>query len=430
MLEGFPTSSDLPEGVRCLGTIDPPSSFPALRPDDIRAALASPCWPDGATEPGLYDLIRPGESVCFVISDYTRKTATDLVLPVIVQELKARGCSVEDMRVLVASGIHRKPTTEELRYILGPEAWLDLGDKVVLHDPDDESALTTVGTTKRGHTVRVNRLAVASDRLIPIGAAIYHYHAGFGGGRKSLVPGIASRDTIAHNHSLTLDRVEDRIHPMVGPGILDGNPVAEEMLESARLCEPDAIVNTVLSPAGDLVGVFCGELDAAHRAACSMLEKVARINVEEAADIVIASAAGAPNWIQSHKALYNAHRAVKKDGRIILMAPCPEGIGDERFRYWVKKADITEIYDELRSSPEVNGQTALSTKTKGKITTLVTDMSSSDIAELGIDVAENMDAALSDALAGFSARGVHEPTCYLMPRAMYTVPFLGQGAPV
>ena len=424
MLKEFPTSSDLPEGIRCIGTIDPPSRIPALQPADIRAALASPCWPDGAAEPGLCDLVKPGESVCFVISDYTRKTATDLVLPVILQELKDRGCNVEDMRVLVASGIHRKPTEEELRHILGPEAWLDLGDKVGLHDPDDESALTTVGTTRRGHTVRVNRLAVESDRLIAIGAAIYHYHAGFGGGRKSLVPGIASRDTIAHNHSLTLDPDEDRIHPMVGPGILDGNPVAGEMLESARLCEPDAIVNTVLSPAGDLVGVFCGELDTAHRAACGMLEKVAGIDIEEAADIVIASAVGAPNWIQSHKALYNAYRAVKQDGHIILVAPCPEGIGDERFRYWVKKTDLTEIYSELRSSPEVNGQTALSTRIRGKITTLVTSLPPDDTRDLGINVADSVDAALSDALAGFSARGIHEPTCYLMPRAMYTLPFL------
>ena len=426
MLEKFPRSTDLPEGIRCLGTIDPPSRVPAFQPDDIRAALDAPYWPGGAAGPAFRDLISPGESVCFVISDYTRKTATDAVLPVMLQELTGRGCNVEDMRILVASGIHRNPTREELRHIIGPEAWADMADKVVLHDPDDESVLTTVGTTERGHNVRVNRLAVESDRLITIGAAIYHYHAGFGGGRKSLVPGIASRDTIAHNHSLTLDPDEDRIHPMVGPGILDGNPVAEEMLESARLCEPDAIVNTVLSPAGDLVGVFYGELDTAHRAACGMLEKVARIDVDEPSDIVVASAAGAPNWIQSHKALYNAHRVVKEDGRIILMAPCPEGIGDERFRYWIRKTGITELYDELRSAPEVNGQTALSTKTKGRITTLVTGMPSGDIADLGIDVAESVDAALLDALAGFRAQGRREPTCYLMPRAMYTLPFLGK----
>lgn len=426
MPAGFPTPGDLPEDVRFLGSVDCLCTLPELQRGDIQNALDSPCCTDGTEIPPLHRLIQPGETVCLVVSDHTRKTAARVVLPVVLENLKANGCHIEDLRVLVASGIHREPTTEELRHVVGEEAWPELADRIVVHDADDESCLVTVGRTKRGHAVRVSRIAVESDRLIAIGAAIYHYHAGFGGGRKSFVPGIASRDTIAHNHSLTLDPCEDRIHPMVAPGVLDGNPVAEEMLESARLCKPDAIINTVLSPRGDLVGVFYGELDAAHRSACSLLEKVARVDIDESADIVIASASGARNWIQSHKALYNAHRVVKKNGRIILHAACPEGIGNERFKYWIKKTDMKEIYDELRESPEINGQTALSTKTRGKTTTLVTDMQSCDIRDLGLNVAASIVVALDDAVTRLRKQGINEPTCYLMPRAMYTVPFLSE----
>jgi len=415
----------LSETAVCLGTLESTDIPSRLSDDIIHAALQRPIWPTGRGG-AIFDIIQPGESVCFVISDQTRKTAADRVLPVVLNGLRLKGCSVGDMFILVASGIHRPPTPVETELILGPPVFHEFQGRVFAHDPDDNANLVVVGTTRRGHPVRVNRRAVEADRLAPIGAATYHYHAGFGGGRKSLVPGLAARETIASNHGLTLDPERDRIHPGVEPGILDGNPVAEEMLEGARLCEPDIIINTVLTPAGELAGVFSGDLDAAHRSACRMVERICRVEIGERADFVLASAGTASNWIQSHKSLYNASRAVREGGRVILMAPCPEGIGNERFRFWIKKPTIQEIYKGLRQSVEVLGQTALSTRIRGTATILITRMSEADIMDLGIETAPDEDSAVRRVLERLAREGKQRPTYYLMPHAGQVVPFIVQ----
>jgi len=420
--EPIAAPSWLPEEAECLGAIQPPDHLPILSDDGIRAALAQPLWPDDNTRT-VFDIVRAGEPVCFVVSDHTRHTAADRLLPIAIAGLAGKGCSVDDMFVVFASGIHRRPEPHEVARILGENVASQFHGRIFFHDPDEDAGLTAVGTTRRGHTVRLNRRAVEATRLILVGAATYHYHAGFGGGRKSLVPGLADRDTIAQNHGLTLDPETDHMHPSVQPGVLDGNPVAEEMLEAARLHPPDMIINTVLSPAGDLVGVFCGDLDTAHRAACRQVEKACRVDLAERADFVLASAA-ASNWIQAHKALYNAHRAARQGGRIVLEAHCPEGLGNERFRHWIRTETVEEIYAGLRRAPEVLGQTALSTKMRGKQVVLVTQMPEADAKDLGIETAPDVDSALRRVIAGLKEEGVGRPSYYRMPLARYTVPFV------
>ncbi len=420
-------TSDLPEAVRCLGVLSAGADARALAADAIRDALLHPVWPAGRPGPTAFDVVQPGESVCIVVSDATRKTAADRILPLLVEAWVGRGCRIEDMTVLAATGIHRAPTAAEWRRILGAPTAEAFAGRMFAHDPDDDANLVAVGVTRRGHAVRLTRRAVEAGRLILIGAAGYHYHAGFSGGRKSLVPGLASRDTVAWNHSLTLDPAADRIHPCVAPGVLDGNPVHEEMLEAAQLRPPDLIVNTVLHPDGGIVGVFSGDLDAAHRAACRQVERLCRVDVPEAADLVIASAGSAPDWIQSHKALFNAHRAMKPGGLVVLLAPCPEGLGNERFRHWLRHTDVAAVYRELRQTPEINGQTALSTRERGRDCILVTGLSAADRAELGIACAPDLPAAIERSVATLAARGLSRPTCWLMPQAASLVPFVSGG---
>jgi nickel-dependent lactate racemase len=416
------TAPALQRDADFLRTLETPPAGPALGEREIRDGLLHPLWPDRRTDT-VFDIVRPGESLCLVVSDYTRKTAADRVLPVLLRGLVERGCRLRDAFFLVASGIHRPCTTAEVGTILGSDVAAEFRGRVFLHDPDDQAGLVEVGVTRRGHRVRVNRRAIEADRLVPIGAAVFHYHAGFGGGRKSLVPGLASRDTIAQNHGLTLDPSEDRLRPGVEIGRLDGNPVSEEMFEGAQFCRPDLIVNTALTPSGRLAGVFSGDLDAAHRAACDLARTLCGFPIERTADLAIASASPATNWIQSHKALFNASRAVHDGGRIVLLAPCPEGLGNERFRHWVRMGDPARIYRELRNSDEVLGQTALSTRTRGQRTILVTDMPAADAADLGIATAPDLDAAVERALSELRAAGIRRPSYYLMPQAGLTVPF-------
>ena len=411
----------LSERAEDFGELVPASHPRPLGDDDIREALRRPIWAGGAGP--VFSRVKPGERVCVVVSDHTRRTATDRVLPLLVEGLAQSGCSPADVFLLVASGIHRHPKPDEVRRILGEVMARRFEGRLFMHDPDDDRNLVAVGATPRGHEVRLNRLAVEADRLILIGTVTYHYHAGFGGGRKSLVPGLAARATIAYNHSLTLDPAADRIDPRVEIGVMDGNPVAEEMAAGARLRPPDFIVNTVLTPSGELVGAFAGDMDAAHRAACRRAEDVSRVDIARRADFVVARADSASNWIQSHKALFNASRAVRPDGRIVLVAPCPDGIGDERFRYWIRQPSADDICRGLRNSPEVLGQTALSTKVRGARTILVTRMAAGDAADLGIETAPTLADAVAMTLARLEPRGGGKPSCYRMPHALHTVPF-------
>jgi nickel-dependent lactate racemase len=411
--------------ARCLRVLEGGACPPPLSDADIAARLRDPIWPGGGG-PTVFEQVRPGERACFAVSDQTRASAVDRVLPALVSGLMRRGCAMTDFSVLVATGTHRAPTATEIVSILGAEMAAAFAGRVHAHDPDDAAGLVAVGTTRGGHVVRINRRAAEADRLVLIGAASYHYHAGFGGGRKCLVPGLADRGTIAHTHSLALDANADRMDPRVQVGVLDGNPVAEAIMEAARLRPPTAVVNTVLSPAGEPIGLFCGEMDAAHRAACRLVEAVSRVDLAEPADLVIADAEDAPNWIQAHKALFNAHRALRPGGRMVLRAACPEGLGGERFRYWVKMRDVAALCRELRRCVEVNGQTALSTRVRGADAILVTGLGPRDVEDLGLETAPTMEEATRRALALVRREAPDRlPTCYLMPRARHVVPFLG-----
>jgi nickel-dependent lactate racemase len=206
-------------------------------------------------------------------------------------------------------------------------------------------------------------------------------------------------------------------------GELDGNPVAEDMLEATRLIKVDCIINTVLNRDGEIAGVFAGELDAAHRVAAAFARDLYTVSIDEKADLVIASSGTTLNFVQTHKALYNSHQAVKPTGRIVLLAPCEEGLGGEQFAKWLRLGSREAIIAGLRRQSEINGQTALSTIEKTPITYLVTEMCEADVKLLGARRAASLDEAVHAARADLASVGVTEPSYYVMPSAAYTVPF-------
>jgi nickel-dependent lactate racemase len=258
---------------------------------------------------------------------------------------------------------------------------------------------------------------------------VLHYFAGFGGGRKALLPGVAGIESISKNHSMNLDPSSDRLNPDVEIGKLDGNPVAEDMLEGARSVKVHCTLNTVLNREGRIAGVFAGELDAAHRAACDFAKSLYAVPLQEQADLVIAASGPTKNYVQSHKALYNAYQAVKPEGRIVLAARCEEGLGGEQFAQWVRLGHPEAIMRALRQRAEINGQTALSTLQKTPITLMVTDLSDEDVRLLGARKAASFEAALETARKELAAKGVADPACYVMPSAAYSVPMTDADAP-
>lgn len=379
--------------------------------------------PIGQDKPVL-ERFHAGEQIAIVVSDSFRATGIDRLLPGLLDALHGAGCRDEDIFFLFSTGSHRGPTDTEAMRILGTEVFLRFRDRTFTHDPADIEQLVCVGDTSRGTPVFLNRRLIEADRVIVTGTVVLHYFGGFGGGRKSIVPGLAGLDTIAHNHALNLHPQEDRLDPAVRIGVLDGNPVAEDMLEGAESCRVDCLINTVLNRDGEIAGVFTGDLDAAHRAACEFAQSLYAVKIPERADVVIGSAGKAKNYVQSHKALFNAYQAVKPDGRIIFLAEAPEGFGGNKFTQWLDLGSRERIIAELRKDAEINGQTALSTIEKGPITLFVTELSAEQCALMGGRKADGLDTALALVHDEMQAAGIPNPAIYLMPSASYTVPFL------
>ncbi|HJP35687.1 MAG TPA: nickel-dependent lactate racemase, partial [Gammaproteobacteria bacterium] len=309
-----PVDAELPN-AQFLGALDIQPVAPTASPSQaIEAALVDPIGIEGS----VLKPFRPGESVLIIVSDSFRQTRADQVLPVLLEGLEAAGIADDRVSILFSTGTHRGPYEDEQRAILGEGAFARLQGRIYSHDAWNQEELVHIGTTRRGTPVELNRRLLDADRVIATGAVVFHYFGGFGGGRKSIVPGVASGRTIAANHAMNLHPTNDTLDANVRIGELKGNPVAEDMLEAALLTRVDFIVNTVLNRDGEIAKVFAGDLAQAHEAACAFAAELFTAPIGERADLVVAASPGTRNFVQTHKALFNAYQAVKPEGRIVL----------------------------------------------------------------------------------------------------------------
>jgi lactate racemase len=369
---------------------------------------------------------RPGERVVIVTSDITRYTGSELYLPLLVDELNRRGIPDRDITILIALGIHRGQTEAEHRKIIGP-----LHGRIIVidHDCDDPGKLVSLGKTSNGIDVLVNRRAVEADRLILTGTIGFHYFAGFGGGRKALLPGIAGRASCLASH-FTILRPEPGSgrHPRATTGVLDGNPVHEALCEACALAGPDLLLNTVLAPDKRIIAVFAGEWDEAHRQGCRYYGEQFTYPLTEQADLVVASCGGFPkdiNLIQSHKAMEYASRALKEGGVMILLAACRDGYGNPTFFNWFRHRDLAEFEAALRARYEINGQTAYALLDKAKRfrIILVSQLPRDEVRAMSLIPA----ATLDEALAMTTELLPREYTAYVIPEAGAVLPVFKPG---
>ncbi len=314
----------------------------------VREALENPIG-----SPRLCGIVRPGETVALLVNDITRLTRSDLMLPPLIDALNAAGIPDCDILVVFALGVHRAQTEAERRRILGEELFGRL--RSVDHDAVDEANLVPVGRTSFGNTVEINRKVWESDRIILTGEIIYHLIAGYSGGRKSLIPGVAGARTTTYNHNMIFD-------PRCRSGVLEGNPAHEDLMEACRLVEPDFLLNVVLSPEGRLVTAVAGHFDMAHRVGCRAVDEMLAAGVDEPFDLLIASAGGFPLDIdlrQAHKGLENAVQALKPGASIVFYAECAGGSGHPAIdEYASRFAGDAEMRAALEKKFEIGGHKA------------------------------------------------------------------------
>lgn len=303
----------------------------------------------------LRELIAPTDPVTVVVSDITRSWMHQgEILTLLGHYLhEEMGVPLEQITVLVALGTHRPSTPEEQRIIAGD--YLYENSTVIDHDCDGDCV--PVGETSRGTHVKINPLAVGR-KVIVVGGTVHHMMAGFGGGRKNILPGIASRDTIRENHCRALDPMRPHSDDRVGCGLLEENPIHEDMDEAARLVDVTFSINIVVAASGKHSGLFCGALHEAWLESCKYQRKCYEKWIDHEADVVIVSSGGAPkdmNLYQGCKGMLNGMRAVKPGGELIWLCKCPEGCGAPDYTAWLQPLKEGRLDEALRAAFTIGG---------------------------------------------------------------------------
>jgi nickel-dependent lactate racemase len=287
--------------------------------------------------PSLKELIfqKKAQKILIIVNDITRPTPYKIILPPLLNELDEVGVNKEDIKFIIATGIHRDNSKEELSNIFGEDIISTY--KFINHNADSPD-LHYLGKLKSGNELWVNSLVSETDFIITTGVIVPHYFAGFSGGRKSILPGICGRKTIEDNHA-------KMTHPNARAGNLRGNPVHEEMQEAAEKVGVDFNINVVINENHKIVEIVAGGLFESWQRGVEVCKKIFLCPIKQKAEVVIVSAGGYPkdiNVYQAQKALDNAYQAVKPGGTIILLAECTEGYGEPIFEQWIKEAESPE----------------------------------------------------------------------------------------
>ena len=331
-----------------LGSIEPNEKPKVEDPNaEIIRALNNPI---GTKK--LSEIAKENDKVTIVVDDATRATPSHIMIIPLLNELNKAGVKDENITVIFGCGSHRSVNQEEKEKLLGKEAISRV--KTISHNHKAEDQVF-LGKTSHGTNVRVNKIFAESDLKILAGDINLHYYAGYGGGRKGVLPAVSSSETIQQNHALLL-------HPKAATGILEENPVHEDMIEAAKLAKVDFILNIVTNSKNELIGAFAGDLEKAFLEGTKLVDEMFKVSIDKRANIVVVSAGGHPfdiNLYQASKGIHNALEAVKRRGIIVLIAECPEGHGNEVFLEWMEKFDnLKRIEKEIKKNFELGGHKA------------------------------------------------------------------------
>ena len=368
-------------------------------------------------------IFRANDKTLIIVPDKTRNCGAQVFLPVLIERLNRCGVTDSDIKIMLANGSHTSHTTEEIEKIAGPKI-LDRIE-IVEHDSKNSNELTFLGTTKFETPIFINRQVLAADFVIVAGAALHHYFAGYGGGPKMINPGCAGYETITKNHALTIDPESGTMHPKCRAGVLEGNPVQEDIEDSMRFVKGDFLFETILNEQSEIARVVCGDLVRAHKEACDIVDEHYKIPIHEKAEFVLVSCGGFPkdiNFIQAHKSIQNAFQAVKEGGVILILAECEQGIGSETFLDWFNYSDDSSFKEALVNNFTLNATTAVSLKMKTRAVkiVLVSTLPEDVVKRLGILPAANLEEGWEIARKLLP----HNFNCFVIPNGSLTLPHL------
>jgi len=301
------------------------ADVPAATLESLRTPIAGP---------PLRERVRPGQKVAIVVSDLTRPVPNALILPPVFAELEAAGVVEDDVYIINGTGLHRENTPEELDEMLGAEVARRY--RIVQHVARDRSTVVEVGRNK-GVVAELCRAYVDADVRIVTGFVEPHLFAGYSGGPKGVMPGVAGADIVMSNHG-----APNLAHPNARWGITRGNPVWDEINAITAMCPPQFLLNVTLDSARGVTGVFAGDMTPAHEAAIAQARAQYLLPISHPYDIVVVTNMGYPadtTFYQAVKGLSVAAEGVSEGGAILLVAGCEEGIGSHDYIHGLQAAE-------------------------------------------------------------------------------------------
>jgi nickel-dependent lactate racemase len=358
------------------------------------------------------------DKLLVIINDATRPTPTSLILSYLLPVLSSH----PDVKFLIATGVHRAPTEEEYRYILG-DTYEVFRRKVIAHDARKDEEMIYLGKSTNGTEMYINKLVSEYKNILVIGSVEPHYFAGYTGGRKSFLPGVASYKTIEMNHKLALSDDACSL-------ALEGNPVNEDMVDAMNVLKDLNIfsIQTVLTGDHKLYEVTAGDLHKSFDAAIEHSKKIFCVPLKEKGNIVI-TAAPYPMDIdlyQSQKALDNGKLALEDDGIIILISKCRMGVGEDAFIKLLCRADSPKkILDILGEEYKLGYHKAAKMAQIGIRAEMwaVSDLDDETIKKSQLKPFSDIQTAIDSAIKKMKEKG-KQPKIIVMPQGSLTVPLV------
>lgn len=391
--------------------------------EHINEALDNPIG-----SPRLEEMLKPGQTVCIVVPDSTRLwQSPNVYVPAVVARLNKCGIRDADIRILTATGSHRPMSREEHIAIVSEDIYNRIG--VVDHKCRESADMVKAGVTSHGTEVWFNRHAMECDHIILTGGVVYHFLAGYGGGPKYLLPGIASYETIQRHHNLALNKGfgSGSNAAVRSANMENSNIFHTDLEEAALLAKPSFLLNVVVDDNYNIIKAVAGDMVQAHREACALVDAIDGVNVAERTPLVIASAGGAPkdiNFYQTIKTLANALAVVSEGGTIIILSACTEGFGSPDTERQIRDFDTMEAREkDLRENFSIGSYVgflfAESAEKHNLI--MVCSMAAADFAKTRIHTVTTLDDAL--ALAR-KLNGGKDMRVTLLPHGANTLPKL------
>jgi len=373
----------------------------------------------------LNELARMHRNACILICDITRPVPNGVILPTLINQLICNGMNPKDIRVLVATGLHRPNEGQELLEVVGNE-WViqtvNVQNHFARHDEDHKD----LGTTRRGTPVKLDRRFVEADLRIVVGLVEPHFMAGYSGGRKVIAPGVAHRDTITSIHAARM--LEQR---GVDNCVIDKNPLHHELSEIANMVGESYAVNVVIDEARTISFVNFGDLEKSHGEAVSFVRPFAEVPVEQKFKTVITSAAGYPldkNYYQTVKGMVAAIGILEPGGNLFIVSECSEGIGSLEYRECQRRliesgpeAFMKQIFSRTNAEiDEWETEMQLKVANVGTIHLYSGCLCDDDMKLTGVTVVESLVDAVQKSVDTFNDKRVA-----VIPEGPYVIPRCG-----